>query len=215
MTRLRNQLRRQGRAPTLVAVHELDLAGHASPLEEASVPKPRPDTSRHWRGSSPNSAKRSSDASSCNTPTRTSRRARQAVARRGPQGRTACPVASRRGNESVATAERSGCGIAAARSARGICTLKYERVPKRWFFHWGSRCCLVLANPGIRRRHTSVSQTLPPAARTTSIVMYSIRLHGDTELLQRAYRTMCERSTDPTPCSTQSSYQAQPDRTID
>src|SRR6186997_2057103 len=35
MNRLRDELRRKGRAPAFVDVHELDLAGHGSPLEEA------------------------------------------------------------------------------------------------------------------------------------------------------------------------------------
>ena len=35
MNRLRDELRRKGRAPALVSVDELELAGHGSPLEEA------------------------------------------------------------------------------------------------------------------------------------------------------------------------------------
>ena len=35
MNRLRDELRRKGRAPALVDVHELDVAGPGSPLEEA------------------------------------------------------------------------------------------------------------------------------------------------------------------------------------
>lgn len=35
MNRLRDELRRKGRAPALVDIHELDVAGQGSPLEEA------------------------------------------------------------------------------------------------------------------------------------------------------------------------------------
>ena len=35
MNRLRDELRLKGRAPAFVDVHEMDMAGHGSPLEEA------------------------------------------------------------------------------------------------------------------------------------------------------------------------------------
>ena len=62
MNRLRDELRRKGRAPAFVDVQEMDVPGRGSPLEEAIGAEAAARTSPHSRGLSLKNAKQSSGA---------------------------------------------------------------------------------------------------------------------------------------------------------